>query len=433
MKKTKKHILLAVVLAIVLVFVACNGYNGDNGDNGYNGNGVTVAAPGEFSLTAPAGNANVDTLTPTFTWGASDNAVSYTLAIATANTFTDASIIIVRAGITGMTYTLTEDVALNYLTDYFWRVTAINESYSTVALGSGRRFTTPQEPRPGAFNLTAPVAQAMLRTHTPTFTWTESIYATSYTLQISTNNTFSDIVISRPGLTVTTYTLAADAALASESNFFWRVIAARGTHTLNGTGSGRMFITPAEPIEGNFNVTDWINRFEYANNAAMQAAWTATSQHNPEDPYGPPMGFGVALNATYALSGTHSGNLWTYTNVFAHVFFDYQLSSAPSAEANALVFWLRGSNAGQFPNGQNYDEIALIDNAGNIFLASVSATPGGGIVVIPFSGLRRPGGAAPATFAPQNVVTFRYMLQNWSFGQTGRSQVYIDDIAFAII
>lgn len=83
---------------------------------------------------------------------------------------------------------------------------------------------------PGVFSLTAPANNAMGVTTTPALSWTDSLYATAYRVQISTTSDFANIVNDTGGITTTSYTVSP--ALAP-GTYFWRVIAssAYGTYT----------------------------------------------------------------------------------------------------------------------------------------------------------------------------------------------------------
>ncbi len=86
--------------------------------------------------------------------------------------------------------------------------------------GSGSYMATPG---PGAFNLSMPANGASGQGTMPALTWTASLYATSYTVEVSTSNTFSPLAISpAPTVAATTYSVTAPLAAGT---YFWRVIA----------------------------------------------------------------------------------------------------------------------------------------------------------------------------------------------------------------
>ncbi len=89
--------------------------------------------------------------------------------------------------------------------------------------GGGGGYMTAATPGPGVFNLSMPANGASGVGATPTLTWTASLYATSYTVEVSTSNTFSPLAIS-PAPTVATTTYPVTPPLAA-GTYFWRVIA----------------------------------------------------------------------------------------------------------------------------------------------------------------------------------------------------------------
>ncbi|MCC6285792.1 MAG: endonuclease/exonuclease/phosphatase family protein [Phycisphaerales bacterium] len=97
--------------------------------------------PGAFALLSPGDGA--DGLAPvgvSLSWEASAGADTYTVEVDDAPAFD--SPLVNAGGVAGQTYALPE---LVYCTEYFWRVTAVNESGSTLASGSPRGFTVRAE------------------------------------------------------------------------------------------------------------------------------------------------------------------------------------------------------------------------------------------------------------------------------------------------
>ncbi len=120
--------------------------SGGNTDASNAGLSFTTAAPppapGAFSQSTPASGATDVNVLPTFTWGAASNASSYTLVVSTSSTY--ASPVINQSGISGTSYSAA--AALTYTTLYYWKVTAVNVSGSTVATNAGLSFTTAAQP-----------------------------------------------------------------------------------------------------------------------------------------------------------------------------------------------------------------------------------------------------------------------------------------------
>jgi hypothetical protein len=197
---------------------------------------TTLPAPGTFSLQSPSNGAVDQSTSPLFTWTSSTNAVSYSFQAATDAGF--ASIVIDQPGI--VTTSFNPLSALSNTTTYYWRVTAVNSSGSTLGTGSPRSFTT-LPPPPGSFSLTAPSAGAPSVPLSPTYSWTASSNAASYTLQVSTSPSFSSFVVNKPGLAGTSDTPAV--TLSTSTLHYWRVTAVNASGTTPATGSPASFTT----------------------------------------------------------------------------------------------------------------------------------------------------------------------------------------------
>ncbi|HEX4953698.1 MAG TPA: sialidase family protein [Thermoanaerobaculia bacterium] len=95
-----------------------------------------AAAPGSPTLTTPADNATNVVLSPTLMWGAVATATSYDVELASDAGFT---MILFMDTVTGTSTTV--DIALDPVTEYFWRVTASNVCGDS-AVSSVFSFTT---------------------------------------------------------------------------------------------------------------------------------------------------------------------------------------------------------------------------------------------------------------------------------------------------
>lgn len=100
--------------------------------------GTALPAPGAFTLSSPASGATGQSVLPAFGWNASSNAASYTLVVADNSSYT--SPVINASGLTSTSYT--PGSALAYNKTYYWKVTAVNGTGSTVASNAGLTFTT---------------------------------------------------------------------------------------------------------------------------------------------------------------------------------------------------------------------------------------------------------------------------------------------------
>jgi subtilisin family serine protease len=94
---------------------------------------------------------------------------------------------------------------------------------------------------PQPFNLVSPADGATTVSTSPTFTWTVSTYAFTYTLQVATDPNFSSMAAERTGITATSYQLTGD-VLAQQTLYYWRIIAV-GVGTQTSTPARRSFTT----------------------------------------------------------------------------------------------------------------------------------------------------------------------------------------------
>ena len=170
-----------------------------------------MTPPGRTTLVLPANNAqNVITDSVLFVWRPVSGTASYNLQISTVNssdTYT---------GITDTTYVVR---GLARLTNYTWKVEAINAggtSYFTAANAFTTVVATPAVP--GAV---LPASAAAGVNRLARFVWNSVLNATKYRLQIATDNAFATIVRDTTVALDTVCTLTS--ALLVNSDYYWRV------------------------------------------------------------------------------------------------------------------------------------------------------------------------------------------------------------------
>jgi hypothetical protein len=78
---------------------------------------------------------------------------------------------------------------------------------------------------PAAFTLSAPADLATGVTTTPMLTWTTSLYASDYRVQIDTINTFPAPVVNTVVAAPTTNFTVPGSTLAPATQYHWRVVA----------------------------------------------------------------------------------------------------------------------------------------------------------------------------------------------------------------
>ncbi|MBA4319272.1 MAG: hypothetical protein C0412_12800 [Flavobacterium sp.] len=199
--------------------------------------GTISASP---TLLTPSNNATEIDLSPTLTWNAASNAVSYTLQVSTSNSFS--SFVYNQSGLTNTSQQLS---SLSPNTTYYWRVNSIN-NYGTSGWSSVFSFKTlapPQAPTlltPANSSSDVPLSAAL--------SWNALSNATSYSLQVSVSNSFATYFYNQSGLTTTSQIIP---ALGYYTKYYWRVNStnAYGTSSWSQTWSFTIIGTaPTAPI-----------------------------------------------------------------------------------------------------------------------------------------------------------------------------------------
>lgn len=201
-----------------------------------------VSAPGAFSLQTPAPNARGLTGPVSLLWGSSSGAATYTVEI-----FSDPALtarVLQATGVTTAFLVVPEQFFSNGAT-YFWRVTAVNSGGSRASTGSASAFT--RLGAPGAFSLLSPADQATDAAMPIVFSWSPSLDAASYQIEVATDAAFTSRVINRA---VTTPSLVATTAdgLASGKRYFWRVTASNAID-VRASSTTRQFTTAQGPAD----------------------------------------------------------------------------------------------------------------------------------------------------------------------------------------
>jgi predicted phage tail protein len=180
---------------------------------------ITAAAlsPAAPKLLAPSSGSTNLPVNLQFSWNAAARATNYTLQAATNQAFTEG--LITR---TPVTATLLGVSGLQPGKTYFWRVKAFNASGES-AWSAAWTFTTtttvpavPTQPR-----LVAP-ANGGAAALPVRLQWQAAARATSYSVQVSTNDGFAPLIAGQSSLGGTTLTLT---SLPQNARYFWRVCA----------------------------------------------------------------------------------------------------------------------------------------------------------------------------------------------------------------
>jgi hypothetical protein len=189
-----------------------------------------MTPPARTTLLLPANNAiNVVSDSVVFVWRWVNTAVTYNLQLSTLTST------VTYTGITDTTYKVRN---LAKLTNYTWKIEAINPG-GTSYYTTGFTFTTVPA-APAAPTLVAPAANATDVNRLTRFVWTPSVNATKYRLQIALDNTFTTILQDTIRFEDTTLTLTRP--LAANTDHFWRV-SALNVGGEGGFSTSRLFTT----------------------------------------------------------------------------------------------------------------------------------------------------------------------------------------------
>jgi uncharacterized protein (TIGR02145 family) len=180
----------------------------------------TGTAPSAPTLLSPINNSTNISTTPTLIWNVSTGATSYTLQISMSSSFS--SLVYNQSGLTA---TSKQVAGLSYSTTYYWRVSATN-NYGTSGWLIIWYFTTSTPP--STPSLSSPSNGATNQSTSPTFSWNKSSTATSYTLQLSTDSSFSGYIYIQTGITDTNHQVN---SLINFTKYYWRISAANSAGT----------------------------------------------------------------------------------------------------------------------------------------------------------------------------------------------------------
>ena len=175
---------------------------------------TTGSLPAVPVLLSPLNGAANQSITPTLSWNSSNGATSYSLQVSTSNSFTD--FIFNQSGITYLNQQIS---GLNSSTNYYWRVNAVN-GFGSSDWTAPWNFTTGIPPSPPI--LSFPANGSINQSTTPVLSWNPSNGAGSYTLQVSTSNSFTDFIFNQSGITGLNQQIS---SLDNSTNYYWRVSA----------------------------------------------------------------------------------------------------------------------------------------------------------------------------------------------------------------
>ena len=172
------------------------------------------------TLKSPASGSTVPGLTPRLEWNASSGAVSYGVQVATSSSFTN--VVVSVTGITDLYYDVAPGI-LNWNTNYYWRINAVNSFDSTSGWSSYRYFKTAVGPPPTAPSdlMASPVSSSRIG-----LTWQDnSNDETGFKIERKTGSgSYSQIATVGAG--VTSYS---SSRLGANTTYYYRVRAYKAT------------------------------------------------------------------------------------------------------------------------------------------------------------------------------------------------------------
>ncbi len=189
--------------------------------------GGPLPPPSPPTLQSPTNGSTNTSCTPVLDWNDSVGATSYTVQVSVASNFSST---VVNQTVSASSYTIPSGVLASF-TAYYWRVNATNANgtsgWSSVwnfTTGNCGGVTVPDPP-----TLTSPSNGATGTSCTPTLDWNDSAGATSYTVQVSTSDTFSTLLVNQT-VTTSAYTIPSG-TLSSTTPYYWRVNASNTAGT----------------------------------------------------------------------------------------------------------------------------------------------------------------------------------------------------------
>ena len=202
--------------------------------------------PAQASLSIPANNDVVQTLTPTFSWASVLGGTSYTLEVATNSTFTTG--LITQSGITGTSYTM--GTALSVNSTYYWRLKTLNDcGQSTSAV---RQFTIPNPTCNTYTSTNVPVTIPSSGSNTVTSTLgilsTGSVTDVNVTTLSGTHSYVSDLLFKLIGPDNTTSVTLMNGVCGSNDNFNIKFDDEAASSSIACPPTGGLTYRPSSPL-----------------------------------------------------------------------------------------------------------------------------------------------------------------------------------------
>lgn len=213
--------------------------------------------PDQVALSAPAdGESNLMPGNFSFSWQAANRANSYELQVSEDAGFSAPAI-----DLSTSTRSISQTGSLEFMTDYFWRVRAVNDQ------GPGdwsdtRTFTTIIE-RPDMVSLTSPEKDAGQVSISPVFSWEDAARASEYTIQLSADEDFSELIFEEE---ISEALFAFAESLDNATIYYWRVRASN----IGGTGDWSETWAFATEVSEVFVFNNYPNPFNHSTTLRYQ-------------------------------------------------------------------------------------------------------------------------------------------------------------------
>ncbi len=193
--------------------------------------------PGAPVLSSPTNGTVNQPLSSTLSWSSVNGAASYTVQVSTGLSFL--TTVVSATGISGTTSAIS---GLSAGMVYYWQVSASNIA-GTGGWSSTWYFITVPPP-PAAPVLSAPSNNSANMPTSLTLSWNSSTGASSYSVQVSTDSSFTTQLVNWNGLTALNQALI---GIANNTIFYWHVSAAGTYGTSAWSNAWRFGTLPATP------------------------------------------------------------------------------------------------------------------------------------------------------------------------------------------
>jgi transcriptional regulator CtsR len=144
----------------------------------------------------------------------------------------------------GANVTSYSNTLLGANTTYYYRVRTYKGTLNSDYCAEASATTLP--PPPPAPTLKSPASASIVSNLTPRLQWNASSGAVSYSIQISTSSSFTNLVVNETGITNLYYDIASG-TLSWNTIYYWRINARNGYGSTSGWSSYRYFRTPVGP------------------------------------------------------------------------------------------------------------------------------------------------------------------------------------------